>query len=350
MNKEEIIDLDQGNIVSMSSQVAETIRSGLPLESGLRALAEQTRSRRTQVALITLSERLEQGMPLAAALEASRAHLPQSMGALVEAGLETGRLDGVMQYCVEQSQRAISLRQQIWLCLAYPLFLIWFGAVICGVILLGLTPQFRRIFDDFGTELPPITLAIVNVSAALGSFGWWPWVLLALICPIVVLNVTFFGVSSWGNKWSTSLPLIGRVFRFAALSELCRLLALLAESGLPLPRALRFAGNASDDRWLARKCRLVANDIEHGSPPATAVALADLPTSLGQVFRSARSKRNFAEALRGLSDIFAARCVIGSQLINSIIAPFAVSIVIGFIGLTAIALFLPLIKLLNDLS
>lgn len=350
MSEDEIIELCDPDETTASAHVARTIKAGLPLESGIRALAEQTRSRSTRQALLRLSEQLEQGVPLAMAIENTRTGLPRPMSALVEAGLEAGRLDGVMQFCVEQSQRSISLRQQVWLFLAYPLFLMWFALVISGAILLLVPNQFGKIFDDFGVELPGLTVALMQISNLMNMVGLLPWVIMAVAGPAVAICMMLFGVSRSSQRWSTSIPVIGRCFRFAALNDLCRLLALLAESGLPLPRALRFAGSASEDHWLARKCLSVAHDIEDGSPPATAVMLADMPSSLGQVFRTAENEKTFAEALRGLADIFAAQCFVSSQVINSVIAPFAVSVVLGLFGITIGALFLPLIKLINDLS
>ena len=350
LNTDKIVELADVNALPVAGQVSHAIRAGLPLESGLLALAEQTRSPRTRKALIDLSQRLEQGTPLADALHESNVQLPRTMRALVEAGMETGRLDSVMQYCVEQSQRAASLRQQIWMSLAYPMFLTCFSLLICGFILMEIIPQFKKIFDDFGTELPGITIALLDLQHAMREVGWVP---LLTTIPIAIgvwaLFITF-GSSRLGQRWSTSIPLIGVVFRLATLSEFCQILAILTESKLPFPKALRFAASASDDRWLGRQCRRLAHDIEDGSTPEDAAVLAELPNSLSQVFRHSSSDRIFAEALRGLSELYAAQCTVSTRLVCTILEPFAVVLVMGFAGITAIAMFLPLIKLLNDLS
>ena len=93
LNQQKIAELSNDDMLPIASQVNRAIRTGLPLESGLIALAEQSRSPKTRRALIALSERLQQGMPLAEAIHESSLGLPRAMGALVEAGLETGRLD-----------------------------------------------------------------------------------------------------------------------------------------------------------------------------------------------------------------------------------------------------------------
>jgi type II secretory pathway component PulF len=222
--------------------------------------------------------------------------------------------------------------------------------VIFGATLYFIPTMMRSIFDDFGTELPMLTQSLINVSSAMNALGWETWAAISLGMGVCLAIVTFFGGSGAGRRWSTSIPVIGRVFQYAALSDLCRLVALLAEADLPLPKTLRFAADASDDAWLSDRCRMVADDIETGTSPSTAAAMANLPSSLGVAFRNAASKSSFVEALRSLADIYAARCLNSTQLVSSVITPFVVAIVVGCIGIMVVALFLPLIKLLNDLS
>ena len=131
LNNDDAISRGKANSPVVAGQISQAIRTGLPLETGLRALAEQTRAGRTRRALMLLSERLEQGTPLADAMQNMDTHLPHSMAVLVEAGLETGKLDSVMQYSVEQSQRASWLRREVWTSLAYPLFLSFEGITFC---------------------------------------------------------------------------------------------------------------------------------------------------------------------------------------------------------------------------
>ena len=345
-------DFDRGDDAGdpVVSQMSRAIRAGLPLESGLRALAEQTAWGPTRRALLQLSEDLERGMPLVEGIRVSKARLPRSMSALVEAGMETGRLDTVMKYSVEQSKRATWLRMQIWIALAYPLFLFWFGTLICAFILLTIVPQFKQIFEDFGTELPGLTEFLLGLTSIAVKIGWGP----ILLCfPVLIMLCVVFmtlGRSQFGQQWSNSIPLLGSVFRLATLSDFCQILAILLESKLPFSKALRFAALASNDRWLARKIQVVAHDLDQGATPDQAATLSGLPNSMSQVFRYASSDRTGVEALRGLSDLYAARCSVSSRLVSTILEPFAVIVVMGFAGTTAIAVFLPLIKLLNDLS
>ncbi|HEY0981628.1 type II secretion system F family protein [Schlesneria sp.] len=342
----------QGRLESLpvAAHVNHTIHAGLPLESGLRALAEQTRSRSTRRALVDLSEQLERGVPLADAMRHSTGRLPRTMTALVEAGMKSGRLDAVMQYSVDQSQQAMWLRQEIWASLAYPAFLICFACCVSAFILLSVIPAFEGIFGDFGIELPGLTVALLNFSKFMRRAGW---VLVASAVPLILFGLAVISATGrrwFSRNWLTSIPLLGSVFRLAALSEFCRVMGILVEANLPFSSALRHAADANNDEWVSRRARLVAVDIEGGVSPDDAALAAGLPNALSQVFRHVGSQRTVVDALHSLSDLFAVRCRVACRTLNSIFEPVVVLSVLGLAGMTVAAIFIPLIKLLNALA
>jgi type IV pilus assembly protein PilC len=348
---EDTFHVGRADQVSIAGQLNQVIQSGLPLESALRALAEQTRSSQARRALMELSEHLERGMSLAEALKLNPNGLPRRMKALITAGLSTGRLDTIMLYIVEVSQRAISIKQQIWLALSYPMFVIWVSLVISGAMVLGVIPQFQDFFDQIGlqagVEVPAVTRVVIRFSSMLLIFGWQPWLILAVGLLVVYLMFATIFISDSGYRWTTSIPLLGRVFRYAALTDFCRILAALAESGLPFNQSLPFAADASDDRWIVRKCQLIVQEMDRGTSPSKAASIARLPNTLCQVFRHTDAERTFPHALRGLADIYAAETQTTSQFANGLIAQVAVAFVICSTGFCTIAMTIPLVQLVR---
>lgn len=349
---DETYALGRADQISISGQLNQVIQSGLPLESGLRALAEQTRSSQTRRTLIALSDSLERGQSLPDALAANSKGLPRRMRALIAAGLSTGRLDTIMMYIIEVSQRAISIKQQIWLAVSYPLFVIWVAFVICGAMLIGVIPQFKdfldQIFESWGKGMPWLTRVVLWISDTLLIVGWETWVFLAIGSLVGYLLFVSFFISDSGYRWTTLIPLFGRVFRFAALTDFCRILAALVESGLPFDKSLQFAAEASDDGWIDRKCRMMLIEIDKGAAPPYAASISGLPNTLCQVFRHTESQKSFAQALRGLADIYAAETQTTSQFANGVIGQFAVALVISVTGLCTLAMTIPMFILLRD--
>ena len=152
------------------------------------------------------------------------------------------------------------------------------------------------------------------------------------------------------RRWSGSIPILGPLFRLAALSEFCHLLAVFVESGMPLASSVLVAGETSEDEWLRLTCTQLALDIDRGIGAEMAALTCGFPSSLAHALRGANSPQALAESLHGLAEIYFARTDISSRLTSSVVEPFVMVLTVVGLGTIVISLFLPLLKLLNDLS
>ena len=347
-----VIWLTDADVVSVMGQLDATARVQLPLAPALLAMAEETYSPRTRRGLRQLAARLERGESLSQALDSVELRLSPALRVLAERGTQFGRFDAVLHWTVEQTRRSNELRRQLWLALTYPFLLIAIASVVGSFMFFYIIPQFKKIFDDFGTELPGLTAAMIAVS----DFGinyWLPCVVVAgLLLLLVLCTCPFIWRGHWlvSRRWSGSIPLIGPLFRLAALSEFCHLLAVFVESEMPLAAGLRVAGESSGDEWLKMVSIQMAEDIECGIGAEMAAITCGFPASVAHVLRGTSSPRTLADALHGLAEIFSARTEVNSRLTSSIIEPFVMIFTVVGLGTVVIALFLPLLKLMNDLS
>jgi hypothetical protein len=174
-------------------------------------------------------------------------------------------------------------------------------------------PLFESMFDDFGMQLPWLTRA----TLALGPFvrsGWHAW-LAALI----------LGGLSWRLlAWHTPR-------RAAAVADFTRTLARLVAGGVAGDDALVLAARvvaapAVDPAWPQRPLTHAAVAALE-APPATAAVLLDAVAECHD------------DRARGASSV-------GEWLVG----PLAIGAVGLLVGTAVIALFLPLVKLVSNLS
>lgn len=349
-HSDEVLQPHNSEMLPVALQFSQVIRAGLPLESGLLALAEQTKSRRARAALLELSQRLERGEPLEDAATKAEAGLNNQMKTLIVAGLECGRLDTTLQYAIDQAQRTASFRTQIWLGLSYPLFLLWFSFAICSFILIVIVPQLASTLDGLGITTPLTTSGLLDASSYLEQIPWLPWLVLiatGLIGAGIIVPTVFFG---WGQPWATSLPLVGPSFRLASLTDFCQILSLLTDAGLPFSRALQFAGEASDDPWITRKCDRMMKDLQNGLAADQAASNVQFPNAMCQAFRGVSSPSTLTDSLRGLSEIFAARSQVSMTIAMGVMSQLAIYLALGFALFIGGLLFTTILQLIRSLS
>lgn len=343
--------LTQDDALLVLEQADLATRAQVPLPPGLRAMAAETRSPRLRRALRSMADRLEAGEDLPTVIQSLQPRLTRLMSTLIEEGSHVGRLDTILHWAVEQGRRTQRLRWQLWSSLAYPLVLTDVAVVIVAIVLFGIAPMFNQVFVDFGTRLPDLTQIILNVANFGARHRYWVWALVvqAMILVIVVPTI-LMGERTMRQRWAGAIPVLGPLFRLAALSDFCHLLAVFVEVQMPMAKAVRLTGQAINDMWLQVACDDLAREIEQGLSSQSSAMAAGLPAAIAQMLRDSSSASTLVEALQGLGDIYAARASTNSRFIAVIIEPFILVFTAASIGTIVVALYLPLINLLNMLA
>jgi general secretion pathway protein F len=146
------------------------------------------------------------------------------------------------------------------------------------------------------------------------------------------------------------LPLIGRVWRSTSLAEFCHLLALLLESHLPLPEALRLTGEGIQDADFDASCRIMAKKVEAGGPLAQVMAERRLfPLGLPRLLRWAEGQMSLTEVLQVAGSMFEARARAQATFAGWVLTVLCVFPVMCIV-LIVPALFIPLVTLISRLS
>lgn len=189
------------------------------------------------------------------------------------------------------------------------------GLALLVMLLLATTvlPLFETLFDDFGLQLPWLTRVTLAVGPAVRSL-WQP----------AVVALVLGGILWW--ILAVQFPR-----RSAAVADFTRALARLV------------AGGVTDDDALVLAARVVAAPpVDPGSPtrPLThaAVAALEAPSAAAAVLLDAVAECHDDRA-RGASSV-------GEWLVG----PLAIGAVGLLVGATVLALFLPLVKLVSNLS
>jgi type IV pilus assembly protein PilC len=323
----------------------------LTLVLSLQALSEELPASRGRSAVAAVARRMESGEALEPAFRAEQSNLPRELRGLMELGLPSGRVDFLIQDYLEHCRRVSDLRRSVWVSLAYPVVLLLFLFGVLQVLFLLIVPMFKRIFEDFGTSLPGVTLFVVHISDTL--LNHWLTLLIVFVGIPAILYAVLraLGGAAAPQTAFRTIPILGRSFRWASLSNFCHLLATLVELGVPLPQALRATAGVTDDLSLADGVRRAAESIEQGETPREAVYSAGSWVSeLAPAFHWADRGGDFAESLRASGEVFGARSRVQSNLLFWVLEPVFLFLIAISVGLVAVALFMPLIKLLNDLS
>lgn len=331
----------------LAARMADLAEAGLPLSSGLRAMADDELSGpRLREVLHALADRLDAGEDLAAAVESQGRRLPQCLRGIVLAGLRSGHLAEALAEYADLRQDRAELLRRLWACLAYPFILLVFMALIALAANYWFVVHFEKIYLDFNTNLPVITEVFLAISA---PFAWCLAALAAIFALLPLLLAVSPGVR-WFWPALYKIPLVGALLRWGNLAQFSRLMALLIEQRVPLPDALRLTAAGLGDANLSHGCRRMAEDVESGSALAESMKWrSQFPTDMVPLIEWGQRTAALPDAFRATAEMFEGRTVSQGSLLEAVILPLMLMLIGVFIGFLVVALFMPTIHLVHCL-
>jgi len=260
------------DLALVTRQLSTLVAAGMPLEEGLRAVAEQSEKARIRSLMLAVRSRVLEGYSLARALGDFPRAFPRLYCATVDAGEHSGHLDRVLNRLADYQEDQQKTRKQIQMSSIYPTFLtlVAFGIVI--FLLNSVVPDIIGVFTSTGEQLPGPTRALLAASNWVQS--WW-------LVSLVVIALAVFAFMIWNrdparrritHRWLLRLPLIGRVSRGFNTARFIGTVAILSGSGVPLVEAMRIAAEVVSNLEIQAAVRTATVRVSEGGSLHKALA------------------------------------------------------------------------------
>tara|TARA_B100000686_G_scaffold49527_1_gene53015 strand:- start:226 stop:1251 length:1026 start_codon:yes stop_codon:yes gene_type:complete len=332
--------------IAVTGGIAEIIHGRLPLAAGLRAIASEIPSRRARRAMITISARVEQGIPVDEAVNGQDIIIPSHLRTLLRAGIKTGRIAELLEHYLHFARSGLDTRRRNTAALFYPALLLLTALMVIGALLNQVVPSFADIFQGFQIEIPAFTQLLLWIADFVQ--GWRLSILpLGLLAAAVTWFVFGRVAGPLQRKWLYHIPVVGRMVRLGAASRFCHLLAIGIDHGIPTSQALRLAGDGSGDAYIGRATDRMAEEITQGTPLSQSANTHRMVPEITHVFQWQTRDNAFAEILRATGDICAAQSRVQSGLAGVLIEPLTIIGIATAVGTIFVALILPLLNLFN---
>ncbi len=337
-------------LAEFTRQLSTLQDAGLPMLRALKILWQQERPGLLKNTLADVAGGVEDGATLSQALARHPKTFNRLYVNMVQAGETGGVLDVILQRLADFMEKAQKLRRRIIGAMIYPASVITFSVLIVTGIMMFVVPRFRDIFRDFRTTMPALTLWLMAVADFMANhYGWT----LVLGLPLGLwLLVTFVGKTAGGrfllDSLKLRLPILGRIFRKTAVSRFARTLGTLLAAGVPILEALQIArdtvGNVVYERALQKVHDAIREGESFAAPLRATRACDSIVTNMIDV---GEETGDLDKMLLKIADNYDDQIdtLVGSLV--SMLEPVMVIVLGTIVGTIVVALFLPIIKILE---
>jgi type IV pilus assembly protein PilC len=334
-------------------QLGTLLRAGLPLLRGLEVLGKQQVNLRFRRTIDALGEAIRAGSTLSDAMQAHPRVFPRIYVNMIRAGEAGGALDRVLERLAGFQEKSLQLQGRIRAALVYPVVVLGVALAILAGLLLLVVPKFKQIFADLlrGAPLPPLTRAVLAVSEAVQHHA----ALLGAVLALAVVTFAFARRTSAGSRVVDvvllRVPLFGDLIRRTVVARFARTLGTLLATNVPILGALLIARDTCGNVRLGAAIQHVHDRVKEGT--SVARPLEDtraFPPLVGSMVEVGEQTGQLAEMLGKVADIYEEEVDAAVAGLSSLIEPMLILFLALVVGTIVIALFLPIIRIVQLLS
>lgn len=338
-------------LTTFTRQLSTLQDAGLPILRSLRILEGQAKPGPLKSSLNGVIEDVESGATLSDAMAKQPKAFDNLYVNMVRAGEAGGALEIILQRLAEFKERAQSLKRKVQGAMVYPVAVITVAGLIVGFIMYWIIPKFKTIFEDFGVELPTITEKLIAMSDWVVNY-WW---LIPLIPVALYLTVKIIRKNKTGayilDRVLLKIPLVGQIASKATIARTARTLGTLIASGVPILEALTIARDTAGNVVFMRAFDHIHASIREGESMAVPLKETricdDLVVNMVDVGEETGALDTM---LYKVADVYDEEVAVLIEGLVNMLEPLMVVVLGLIVGFIVIALFMPLVKLLNELS
>jgi type IV pilus assembly protein PilC len=340
-------------LTTFTRQLATLVDAGLPLLRGLRVLEKQERNPTMKLVIDELAVAVEGGSTFSESL----AQHPKIFNRLYVSMVKAGELGGVLEVVLvrlsEFMEKAQKIKGKVIAAMFYPTAVMTVAVVILAVLMVVVVPKFQEIFKDMmeGSQLPGFTLFVMGISNAVKNhfFVTLGCVVGAFII-FKLLVRTKLGRRLW-DHFKLIVPGIGPVISKVAISRFTRTLGTLVSSGVPILQALTIVKETSGNVIISEAVSSVHESVKEGETITAPLEAANVfPPMVISMVDVGEQTGALPEMLMKIADNYDDEVDNAVSAMTSLLEPIMIVFLAIVVGSIVIALFLPLITLMNSLG
>jgi len=342
-------------LTQVTRQLSTLQDAGLPILRSLNILEEQQRPGTLKNVLRGVAEDIEGGSTLSEACSKHPKAFNRLYVNMVAAGETGGVLDVILQRLAEFMEKAEKLKRKIIGAMIYPIVVVTFAMGIVTGIMIVVIPKFKDIFRDFDVTLPDVTLVLMNTSDWVVS-GKPPGWAVIVFSPFAIYFVFKLIRSSKGGRYvvdfvGLKIPVFGTLLQKNAVARFTRTLGTLISAGVPILEAILITRETSGNEVYSRAMEKVHDSIREGesfAAPLRSTGVCDgLVTNMIDV---GEETGELDKMLLKIADNYEEDIDVAVASLVSLLEPLMVVLLGSIVGFIVIALFLPLVKLIENVS
>ena len=337
-------------LTTFTRQLATLVDAGLPLLRGLRVLEKQERNATLKGIIGELALSIEGGSTFSEGLAQHPKVFNRLFVNMVKAGELGGVLEVVLNRLSEFMEKAQKIKGKVIAAMFYPVAVLCVATGILMILMVKVIPSFKSVFEGMleGAQLPAFTRLVLGISDMVKDHIVWTAIIaVAVLIAFNLIVRTKFGRLAW-DKVKLKMPVLGPVISKVAISRFTRTLGTLVSSGVPILQALTIVKETAGNVVVSNAVNSVHESVKEGETiTAPLEASGIFPPMVISMVDVGEQTGALPEMLLKIADNYDDEVDNAVAAMTSLLEPIMIVFLAVIVGSIVIAMFLPLIDLMN---
>ncbi len=337
-------------LVHFSQEMLSLLTAGLSLVECLETLVDKEQDAGNRKIIHDLLARLYEGVTFSQALDAYPQAFPMLYIATVRASERTGDLAEALTRFVTYQTQMDFVRKKLVGASIYPVLLLVVGLLVSLFLLVFVVPKFSAIYDDMGSDLPWLSVLLIEWGHFVQERGWEVAIFALLLGVMTSYAISRQSFRAYVVQLLWRIPAIGERMRVYQLARFYKTLGMLLRGGIPITQALEMVSGLLQSHFRP-KIEAAARHIREGQTISSAMESEGLTTAVGnrmlRVGERTGLMGDMMERIGNFHDEEIARWV---EWTTKLIEPILMAVIGTVIGGIIILMYMPIFELAGSIN
>jgi type IV pilus assembly protein PilC len=343
----------RGRVTLFTRQLATLVKAGMPLLRAVEVLQRQESAGLFAQALARIAETIRGGGTLTDGLRLYPKIFDRLYVNMVKAGEAGGALEVVLDRVARFREKSEKTKAKVRAAMTYPAVVVLLASGIVAALMVFVVPKFEQIFAGMlkGQPLPALTRGVLGVS----RFAQDNLLATVAIVAVVGFGVSFVARTALGrravDRIALRMPIMGDLCVKAAASRFARTFGTSLTSGVPILQALLITRDTSGNVHVANAVQRVHDRVKEGGDVARPLAAtAVFPPMVTSMIEVGEETGSLPEMLGRIADTYDEEVDTEIASLTSLVEPLMIVFLALLVGTIVIALFLPIVSIIQHLQ
>lgn len=335
-------------------QFATMINAGVSLVRCLDVLEQQTSSARLKEIIRDIEAEVQGG----ATLSRSMAKFPRVFTNLTTGLVRAGEVGGVLDETLDRLagflEKDMELRRKVKSSMTYPVLVMVVAVGIVTFLVTFILPKFISLFKELGMtddKFPLPTLMLMRTSQFMTS----KWYIMVIIIVAMTIATNRIRATKTGRRYFDILrlkaPVFGPLTHKICIARFARTFSTLLSSGVPILQAMETVAGTVDNDVISDAILMSRAAIREGDTIADPLAASKMfPPMVVQMITIGEETGQLDSMLSKVADFYESEVDAALESLTSALEPVLIVFLGVVVGFIVVAMFLPLIAIIGELS